>query len=169
MAKKAKAESVDKSSDKSKSDVETASRQEQKFPTHEGGPWKPGFAPNPKGVGGFGDNPQNRSNGKWKKENSISYQYNRLLAMTDEEYKEFKPKTNAEKIANRRIQRALRDDDSSLGETKEITDRTEGRPKQDIGLEVDETSAPLIRGFVIPTMPSDYIDEQIAKARAKKD
>lgn len=122
---------------------------------------------NPKGKGGFGDNPQNRSNGKWKKENSISYQYNRLLAMTDDEYSEFKPVTRAEKIAKLRIERALRDDDESLKETKEITDRTEGKAKQDIGIDVDDKAVPLIRGFVIPTFPEGYIDDEIAKARAK--
>lgn len=124
---------------------------------------------NPTGKGGFGENPQNRSNGKWKKENSVSYQYNRMLAMTTDELKDFTPTTNAEAIAKRRVDRAMRDDDESLKETKEITDRTEGRAKQDINIDVDEKSAPLIRGFVIPTLPEGYIDEQIAKARAKKE
>lgn len=120
-------------------------------------------------IAGFHTGHGQRSNGKWKKENSISYQYNRLLAMTEEEYKAFKPVTNAEKIAKRRIERAIRDDDESLKETKEITDRTEGRAKQDINIDVDEKSAPLIRGFVIPTLPEGYIDEQIAKARTNNE
>ena len=148
-------------------EVDSSTRQEHDVPRKSTGAWLPGAVPNPTGKGGFGDNPQNRSNGKWKKENSISYQYNRLLAMTEEEYNAFKPVTNAEKIARRRIERAIRDDDESLKETKEITDRTEGRAKQDINIDVDEKSAPLIRGFVIPTLPEDYIDEQIAKARTK--
>lgn len=148
-------------------EVEQSTRQDR--PLHENGKFAPGNNANPTGKGGFGDNPQNRSNGKWKKENSISYQYNRLLAMTEEEYNAFKPVTNAEKIAHRRIERAIRDDDESLKETKEITDRTEGRAKQDISIEADEKAAPLIRGFVIPTLPEGYIDEQIAKARTNNE
>lgn len=148
-------------------EVESATRQDK--PNHIDGKFAPGNNANPTGKGGFGDNPQNRSNGKWKKENSVSYQYNRMLAMTTDELKDFKPTTNAEAIAKRRLERAMRDDDESLKETKEITDRTEGRAKQDINIDVDEKSAPLIRGFVIPTLPEGYIDEQIAKARAKKE
>lgn len=148
-------------------EVEKTTRQDK--PNHVDGRFAPGNNANPTGKGGFGTNPQNRSNGKWKKENSISYQYNRLLAMTEEEYNAFKPVTNAEKIAKRRIERAIRDDDESLKETKEITDRTEGRAKQDISIEADEKAAPLIRGFVIPTLPEGYIDEQIAKARTNNE
>lgn len=120
-------------------------------------------------IAGFHTGHGQRSDGKWKKENSVSYQYNRMLAMTPEEFKKFEPTTNAEAIAKRRIERAIRDDDESLKETKEITDRTEGRAKQDISIEADEKAAPLIRGFVIPTLPEGYIDEQIAKARTNNE
>lgn len=150
-------------------EVERSTRQEHVVEREPDGKWKPGAVPNPTGKGGFGTNPQNRSNGKWKKENSVSYQYNRMLAMTSEEFKKFEPTTNAEAIAKRRIERAIRDDDESLKETKEITDRTEGRAKQDISIEADEKAAPLIRGFVIPTLPEGYIDEQIAKARTNNE
>lgn len=150
-------------------EVDSSTRQEQDVPRKSTGAWLPGAVPNPTGKGGFGDNPQNRSNGKWKKENSVSYQYNRMLAMTPEEFKKFEPTTNAEAIAKRRIERAIRDDDESLKETKEITDRTEGRAKQDISIEADEKAVPLIRGFVIPTLPEGYIDEQIAKARTNNE
>ena len=32
--------------------------------------------PNPEGKGGFADNPQNRANGRWRKEDSVSYWMN---------------------------------------------------------------------------------------------
>ena len=37
---------------------------------------------------GFNANPQNRSSGRWKPENSISYNYNLFLAMSEEEFAE---------------------------------------------------------------------------------
>ena len=85
---------------------------------------------NPKGKGGFGDNPQNRSDGRWKKENSISYNYNLFLAMSEEEFAEFIPKTKAQRIAYNRI----KDAEESLNDTKEITDRIEGKAPQSIDM-----------------------------------
>lgn len=116
---------------------------------------------------GFHTNPERRSDGRWGKETSISYWYNKLGNMSNEEYEKFIPKNAFQKIALLRIERAMRDDNDSLAETKEITDRTEGKPKQDIGIEANEKATPIIRGFVIPTFPDGYVDEQIAKARAK--
>ena len=85
---------------------------------------------NPEGKGGFGDNPQNRNPGGWKKEESISYQYNRLGRMTDEEFAEYIPKTKFERIAYNRI----KDAEDSLNDTKEVTDRTEGKAPQSIDM-----------------------------------
>lgn len=84
---------------------------------------------NPDGKGGFGDNPQNRNPGGWNKEESISYWYNKIGRMSDDELKEFKPANQNQKIALRRITEAL----SDLATTKEITDRTEGKSPQFIG------------------------------------
>lgn len=123
------------------------------------------FAIGNKPTVGFHTNPERRSNGRWRKEDSVTYQYRRMLAMTDDELEAFIPETQAQKIAKVRVMRAVRDDDSSLAETKEITDRTEGKTRQDIGIETDEKAIPIIRGFVIPTLPDGYIDEHIAKAR----
>lgn len=85
---------------------------------------------NPDGKGGFGDNPQNRNPGGWKKEESISYQYNRLGRMSDEEFAEYTPKTKFERIAYNRI----KDAEDSLNDTKEITDRVEGKAPQSIDM-----------------------------------
>lgn len=89
--------------------------------------------PNPTGKGGFGDNPQNRNPGGWKKENTISYQYNRFLNMSPEELKAFgnvpdKERTVAMDIAYSQVLASRK----SLPHTKEITDRTEGKAPQSI-------------------------------------
>lgn len=96
-------------------------------------------APNPTGKGGFIDNPQNRSKGYWKSEDSISFQYKRFLKMSITEIEEWSkntPKdirTTAMDIAYSQII-ASRD---SLKHTIEITDRTEGRAKQSVDVTSD--------------------------------
>src|SRR5690554_6238553 len=90
--------------------------------------------PNPEGKGGFGDNPQNRNPGGWKKEDSISYQYNFLLRLTVEQFKQWEKehpenkRTVAQGLAYSAVLKARKE----LNYLKEVTDRTEGRPKQPI-------------------------------------
>lgn len=87
---------------------------------------------NPTGKGGFGDNPQNRNPGGWKKEQSISYQYNLLIRLNVQEFRgwiEANPeekRTMAQDIAYHAVLRARKD----LNYLKEITDRVEGKPQQ---------------------------------------
>ena len=45
--------------------------------------------PNPDGKGGFADNPQNRANGRWRKEDSVSYWMNRFLKMSVSDMKQW--------------------------------------------------------------------------------
>lgn len=82
---------------------------------------------------GFNKHPENISPGGWDKTQSISYQYNRLMRMTTTELEEFKPETVAQEIALTRI-RAARNEKFGLHDTKEITDRTEGKAPQSIDL-----------------------------------
>lgn len=90
--------------------------------------------PNPSGKGGFGENPQNRNPGGWNKDESISYWYNKLGRMEEAEFLSFKPANINQKIALTRVLRSLRDDKDSLAETREITDRTEGKAPQSLDL-----------------------------------
>ena len=127
------------------------------------------FAIGNKPTVGFHTNPERRSDGRWRKEDSVTYQYRRMLAMTDDELEAFIPETQAQKIAKMRIMRAVRDDDKSLAETKEITDRTEGKARQNIGIETDEKAVPIIRGFVIPTLPEDFVNKDIRAQLSKEE
>lgn len=90
------------------------------------------YIPNPDGKGGFQERPEDRSDGRWKKEDSISYQYNKLMRMTPQELAEFKPETVAQQIALKRISAAITE--LGLADTKEITDRTEGKAPQSIDM-----------------------------------
>lgn len=143
-------------------EVKPSTKQDGEILRQEGGRFAVGNNANPTGKGGFGSRPYDRNDGKWDKEESISYWYNKLGRMDDEEFESFKPQNQNQRIAHSRIAMACGDDELALKATKEITDRTEGRAKQsvDMNIEQDE-SVPIIRGFVIPTLPEDFIDKDI--------
>lgn len=87
---------------------------------------KVGDVNNPNGKGGFGDNPQNKANGRWSKDTSVSYWYNYLIRLSVSEFEKFVPETIAQDLAYKSIIEAK----SELAYLKEVTDRTEGKPHQ---------------------------------------
>jgi hypothetical protein len=99
--------------------------------------------PNPTGKGGFGDHPENRNPGGWKPEYTFSYQYKRFLNMPVDEFKEWqsktsdKEKTMVEELAYIAVFKAR----TEFKERQEVTNRTEGMPKQEIS---GDPNAPLI-------------------------
>ena len=94
--------------------------------------FKKGIIYNPTGKGGFGENPQNRSDGYWSKETSISYQYQFLIRLGVKEFKDWIDKnpeskrTVAQELAYKAVVSARKD----LAYLKEVTDRTEGKAVQ---------------------------------------
>lgn len=113
---------------------------------------------NPTGRGGFKDNPQNRSNGGWKKEMVFSYQYRRFMNMTIEELQNYAltPKdkrTVVEDLAYNAVVRAK----NSLADVKEITDRTEGKPQQSV--DVTSGDMPINQVRVIYADDASEIDK----------
>lgn len=102
---------------------------------------------NPTGKGGFQERPQDRSSGHWNKDDSISFQYNKLLRMPPEQFNEFLPETVAQQIAYKRIKIARTN--AGLMDTKEITDRTEGKAKQAVDVTSNgETIKPVLVEFI---------------------
>ena len=61
------------------------------------------FAPGNVPSTGFHTHAERRNNGKWDKDESISYWYNKLLRMPNEEFDNFKPASSAQRIACTRI------------------------------------------------------------------
>lgn len=105
---------------------------------------------NPTGRGGFGEHPENRSNGTWDSTQSISHQYKMLMRMTlaglyiwakDNE----KTMTVAQRIAYNRLLAAQK----SLADVREITDRTEGKAPQNIDVTTGgQALTPIVVEFI---------------------
>ena len=102
---------------------------------------------NPTGKGGFQERPQDRSSGHWNKDESISFQYNKLLRMPPEQFDAYVPETVAQQIAYKRLKAARTSE--GLPDTKEITDRTEGKAPQSIDMTSNgETIKPVLVEFI---------------------
>jgi hypothetical protein len=90
--------------------------------------------PNPTGKGGFKDNPQNRSDGAWKKTETFRYWYEIFKEMSVSEFKQWQKdnledtRSIASNLAFRRIFNALDD----LKEFQEVADRSEGKAPQTV-------------------------------------
>jgi len=102
---------------------------------------------NPTGKGGFKDNPQNKANGRWTKETSISYNYNYLIRLRQSEFEKFKPQTIAQELAYNAILEAKGD----LPYLKEVTDRTEGKAIQAIDHTTDGEKINQVTVFELPS------------------
>ncbi len=90
--------------------------------------------PNPTGIGGFQERPQDRNPGHWKAEDSISFQYKKLQRLTIEQLEQWidqNPKsirTVAQDLAYKALVKAQKE----LPYLKEVTDRSEGKAPQSI-------------------------------------
>lgn len=89
---------------------------------------------NPNGTGGFGDNPQNRNNGAWKKTETFRYWFDMFKEMTIGEFEQWQKdnprdrRSVASDLALRRVLKARED----LREFQEVANRSEGMPKQTV-------------------------------------
>ena len=89
---------------------------------------------NPNGKGGFGDNPQNRNNGAWKKVDTFRYWYDTFKEMSVSELKRWQkanPEEDRKVVADLAFNAVIR----ASGDLKylvEVTDRTEGKAQQKV-------------------------------------
>ena len=126
-ARSAAAKKAAKTRAKNKAAKAKAAAQDQR---DDQGRFLPGNTP----ATSFADRPEDRHNGRWRKEDSVSFQYHRFLAMTAAEFKNWRDKnpaetrTMAEDIAYSRVWDARNSKSKALENSREITDRTEGKP-----------------------------------------
>lgn len=111
--------------------------------------------PNPKGQGGFGDNPQNiNRSGHWKKEDTPRYKLETMMTMTEEELRIIAEDKN-QPLFERKIAIAIKGSDWKTIES--MINQVYGIPKAEVDMKVTDDSMPLIKGFVIPTLPEDFV------------
>ena len=114
---------------------------------------KKGFVPNPTGKGGFGDHPENACKGRWRKEESYTYNVNLYGRMTDIELQEIILKSKAGELTQFQ-QAALKtvlDMKKEEGWKKlvDTVDRIDGKALQP----VEQT----VNGYVPPTINIDFV------------
>lgn len=121
------------------------------------GQFVPGQSGNPAGVGGFGDHPENRSNGSWKKEDTARYKLEQMMQLNDQELQEI-----IDNPQKPRFERTLATSmmNGQWTVVKEMMQEVYGR-KTDIDMNLRaEDGVPIIKGFVIPKAPKDFIDDE---------
>lgn len=85
--------------------------------------------PNPTGKGGFADNPQNRSNGSWKKSDTPRYKLEQMMKLSEDELIAVAKDKDAPYF-ERKLANAINKADWKV--IKEMTDQVYGQPKQTI-------------------------------------
>lgn len=85
--------------------------------------------PNPTGKGGFGDNPQNRNPGGWKKEDTPRYKLEQMMKLGEEELRKIAESKDAP-LFERKLAICIRK--GEWREIKEMIHEVYGRPKESV-------------------------------------
>lgn len=95
---------------------------------------------NPEGKGGFGDNPQNRGRGFWKREDTPRFKLEKMMKMSHKELQEF-ALDEAQPLFDRKLAKFIADGDWKT--IREMVAEVYGTPKQTIEQTVIEKPLPL--------------------------
>ena len=114
---------------------------------------KKGTVNNPTGKGGFGDHPENACHGRWRKEDSYTYNVNKFGRMTDIELQEIILKSKAGELTQFQ-QAALKTvldmkKDEGWKKLVDTVDRVDGKALQP----VEQT----VNGYVPPTINIEFV------------
>ena len=114
---------------------------------------KKGTVNNPTGKGGFGDHPENACHGRWRKEDSYTYNVNKFGRMTDIELQKIILKSKAGELTQFQ-QAALKTvldmkKDEGWKKLVDTVDRVDGKALQP----VEQT----VNGYVPPTINIDFV------------
>lgn len=115
---------------------------------------KKGMVNNPTGKGGFGDHPENACHGRWRKEDSYTYNVNKFGRMTDIELQEIILKSKAGELTQFQ-QAALKTvldmkKDEGWKKLVDTVDRVDGKALQP----VEQT----VNGYVPPTINIEFVN-----------
>lgn len=95
---------------------------------------------NPTGKGGFGDNPQNRNPGGWRKEDTPRYKLEKMMKLSHKELQDFALDED-NPLFDRKIAKFIADGDWKT--IKDMVAEVYGTPKQTIEQTVIEQPIPL--------------------------
>lgn len=117
---------------------------------------KQAYNRNPTGKGGFGDHPENRSNGSWRKEDTARYKLECMMQLTRGELEDILQDTNRPAFEQSLAKAIL---SSKWRELNQMIDQVYGR-RTTLDVDIsDNKTEPIIKGFVIPVAPADFIDD----------
>jgi hypothetical protein len=122
----------------------------------EGGRILPGSRLNPSGRGGFQERPETRNKGGWKRSETARYKLEQMVQLTESELMDIIT-SPASPVFEQKLAKAIIDGTWTV--IKEMMQEVYGRKTDvDMNMKMDD-SMPIIRGFVIPTAPEDFIDD----------
>lgn len=122
----------------------------------ESGKILPGSRLNPSGRGGFQDRPETRNKGGWKRSETARYKLEQMMQLTESELTDI-VENPASPVFEQKLAKAIID--GTWTTIKEMMDQVYGRKTDvDMNMKTDD-GIPIIKGFVIPTAPEDFIDD----------
>lgn len=105
---------------------------------------------------GFHTNPENINKGGWKKEDTPRYKLEQMMKLSEMELSLI-IEDDGLPLFERRLAKAIIKGD--WGVIRQIIHEVYGTPKDSIDLNAMGEGIPIIKGFVLPTAPEDFIDE----------
>jgi hypothetical protein len=122
----------------------------------ESGKILPGSRLNPSGRGGFQDRPETRNKGGWKRSETARYKLEQMMQLTESELTDI-VENPVSPVFEQKLAKAIID--GAWTTIKEMMDQVYGRKTDvDMNMKTDD-GIPIIKGFVIPTAPEDFIDD----------
>lgn len=106
-------------------------------------------------TAGFHTNPERRSNGSWAKVDSPRYKLEQMMTYTEAELLALFDNEDTPLFEMRLAQAIL---DGTWPVLRDIMNEVYGRPKESIDILSGLDSQPIVRGFVLPSLPGDFID-----------
>lgn len=116
------------------------------------------FTPGNTPATGFHTNPERRSDGSWRKEDTARYKLEQMMVLTDVELSRLIDDSNTP-LFERKLAQAIVDGTWLV--LRDIMNEVYGRPKESIDISSQDNPLPLIKGFILPTLPEHFIDKDI--------
>lgn len=116
------------------------------------------FAPGNTPATGFHTNPERRSDGSWRKEDTARYKLEQMMILTDVELSSL-IEDGSTPLFERKLAQSIID--GSWPVLRDMMNEVYGRPKESIDISSQDNALPIIKGFVLPTLPEHFIDKDI--------